>query len=155
MPYRRVFSDRYVRRRLRCTRGLLSSCNAGLVLFVLAWFGFPLALPPQFTIIYALPAVCFLLVFLYGSKAVDFYYTGRVVVKPVISARALAALCVCVCTSVALALAWSPRLQPPPFPPTNVIRCELCARHRPHERHVPCAPESTVPVRWGSAPHAL
>jgi hypothetical protein len=109
---------------LTCGATLIHHC-AGVVTFVLAWFGLPLALPPQFTIMSLLPLVCFVFIFLYGCKAIDFYYTRHVVVKPVLSTRALVAISLCFCVLVVLALAYSPRLQAPPFSSANIIRWDF------------------------------
>jgi hypothetical protein len=60
---------------------------------------------------------------MYGRKAIDFFFTGRVVRKPVISTRAIAAISLTFSISAALAIIYSPRMQAPSYPPTNVIRC--------------------------------
>ena len=84
-------------------------------------------MPSHPQVILLLPLACFLLLLLYGRGAVHFYYSGRVIEKPVMSLRAIAAFSLCFLALAAVALLYSPRLQPPPFPPTNVIRCALPA----------------------------
>ena len=101
----------------------------------LAWLGLPLALTPQLSIISLLPFGCFVVLFLYGRKAVDFYFSKTNVSKPVISMRALVGLSLCYCFVALLALSYSPRLQPPPFPRNNVIRYVAPCQCHPRPAH--------------------
>jgi hypothetical protein len=117
----------------------------GVVILALCWIGFPLALPPQSAMLVLVPLLCFVVIFMYGHKAVEFYFTSRVVRKPVISTRAAAVISFSFLISAALAVACSVRVQAPPFPSTNVIRC---ARAAPLTLPYYCdtAPENTARV---------
>jgi hypothetical protein len=128
-----------VKGRVLCARARqCSPCNpkltcivSAIVILGMAWYGLPLALPPQPSLLYLPPIACLVLVLLYGRKAVDFFYTNRVIVKPVISLRAVVLLSLFFLTSAVAAFAGSPRLQPPAFPPTNVIRCHIFSAPKP------------------------
>jgi hypothetical protein len=120
----------------------------GVVVFALFWFGLPLALPPQPSLLYLPPVISLILVFCFGRKAVDFFYTHRDVVKPVVSLRALLVMLLLFVVLCGVVFARSSRLQPPAFPPTNVIRCNVCPAFFCFCQQLA---ENTEPLPWGSA----